>query len=367
MNEENAANTKSNICVIVPVFNAEKTVRRCLLSIFRQSYRDILIVVVDDGSTDRSAKIIAEMAKKDRRLIPIHQRNAGSISARKAGIRYALDHGIPFFCFCDADDRLPSHAIEKMANAILRTDSDLVCGNMKKRWKAIVIPNTFKPDCLKIGAPVLYSKEEIKEKLIISYFGVSNFPVSFWAKMYKTSCIAKFIDDDPVVWFYGEDLSVTLKIMLSVDNLCIIPETVYYYQTGGASGGLMPTMLEDFISLYRFRQEIIEKHSLGKKCSVYMAIEAMNVMKTYLSKCLEFKAELNKDRSRFVAVVAETISLPVFQEASATVLDSGVNNKMAVLVQKRAVDEIAALIDDNNKADRKSIKGKIRRIINKIG
>ncbi len=177
MKEDVAAISKSTVCVIIPVYNAEKTVRKTLKSLFRQSYRDILVVAVDDGSTDRSPEIIAEMAKKDGRLIPIRQSNAGPISARKTGVRFAVDNGIPFVCFCDADDRLPRRGIEKMADTILRTDADLVCGNMKKRWRSIVIPGTFKSECLRIGASVLYSKEEIKEKLITSYFGVSNFPV----------------------------------------------------------------------------------------------------------------------------------------------------------------------------------------------
>ena len=367
MNDKTAANTDSAVCVIVPVYNGEKTIKGCLSSILRQSYRDILVVAVDDGSTDRTPEIIARMAKRDSRLIPIRQSNSGSISARKAGIRYARDHGIPFLCFCDADDRLPRESVEKMVSAMFKTDSDLICGDMKCRWHFISVPNSFKSKCLRIGAPVLYSKEEIKEKLIISYFGVSNFPVSFWAKLYKTSCIARFVDDDPIVWFYGEDLSVTLKIMLTIDSLCIIPDTVYYYQTGGATGKWMPTMFEDFLSLYQYRRTVIEKYNLNPKFSVYLAIEAMNFIKKYFSDCLEYKIDLPGDRSTFLKTIEKIISMPVFSEAAGLVIQSGRDNIIAILVNSGDTDAIAKLIEEKNRADRKSIKGIIRRILNKIG
>ena len=365
MNDKTAADRKSSVCVIVPVYNGEKTIKRCLASILRQSYRDIIVVAVDDGSTDRTPEIIACMAKKDSRLISIRQSNSGSLSARKSGVRFAVDNGVPFVCFCDADDQLPRRGIEKMANSILRTDADLVCGNMKKRWRSIVIPGLFKPECLRIGAPVIYSREDIIEKLIISYFGISNFPVSFAAKLYKTSVIVPFVEEESLVCFYGEDLSVTLKIMLAIDSLCIIPDTVYYYQTGGATGGPLPTMLEDYYNLYRFRLEIIEKNNLKKDCMVYLAIEAMNVLKTYLSKCLEFNNKLRFDPTEFRNTVSKTVALSVFQEASVVVINSGYKNKMAKLVNEYAVEEIARLIFERYEADRQSIKGKVRRLIRK--
>ena len=366
MSGTTSGKTKATVCVIVPVYNAEKTIKKSLKSIFRQSYRGILIVAVDDGSTDRSPEIIAEMAKKDSRLIPVRQSNAGSISARKTGVRYALENGIPFICFCDADDRLPRTSVERMVSAMLKSEADLVCGNIKKRWRSIAIPGTFKPECLRIGAPVIYSKEEIRDKLIVSYFGVSNFPVSFAAKLYRTSAIEFFLNDAPLVRFYGEDLSVTLKIMLTVDRLCIIPDTVYYYQTGGATGRWMPTMLEDFYSLYRYRQVVIESHCLKKDCSDFMAAEAMNFLRTFFSRILEHKKELQKDRQRFLEIIEKTISEPLFRDAATMVTERGWNNRMAPLVNSGSADEIAEWIEKYNNSIRNSIKGRVRGILNKL-
>jgi rhamnosyltransferase len=153
--------TTDKIAVLLAAYNGESYIGEQIDSLLRQSYTEWELYIHDDGSRDRTPEIIARMAKRDSRLIPIRQSNSGSISARKAGIRYARDHGIPFLCFCDADDRLPRKSVEKMVSAMFKTDSDLICGDMKCRWHFISVPNSFKSKCLRIGSPVLYSKGEI--------------------------------------------------------------------------------------------------------------------------------------------------------------------------------------------------------------
>ena len=80
------------LSIVMPVFNGGKSLASAVESLFTQDFTDWELVMVDDGSTDRSPEIIAEMAKKDSRLIPVRQSNAGSISARKTGVRYALEN-----------------------------------------------------------------------------------------------------------------------------------------------------------------------------------------------------------------------------------------------------------------------------------
>lgn len=366
MNVDCKRDSDKTVCVVVPVYNGAKTIRKCLLSILRQSYRDLLIAVVDDGSTDNSFGIISEIAREDPRVIPIHQTNQGAVSARNKGVAFARDKGIPYVCFCDADDKLPRSGIGLLTDAIFRSKSDLVCGNAKKCWKNIIIPSSFKPSVFRINAPVIYNRKDIREKIISSYFGISNFPVSVWAKLYKTSIIGQFADDRPVVRFYGEDLSLTIKIVLAADSLCIIPGTVYYYQMGGATSSFMPSMLDDFLSLYNYRQSIIEKNDLSKDSSAYMAAEAMNFLKTYFSKCLEYCPENRENRALFKETVKKTVSDNTFREAAETVLKRGWNNSMALPVSRGEVDEIVSLTEELVKADRRSIKGKMRRILNKL-
>ena len=153
--------------------------------------------------------------------------------------------------------------------------------------------------------------------------------------------------------------------MLSIDSLCIIPDTVYYYQIGGATGKWMPTMLEDFFSLYRYRRTVIEENNLNSKFSVYLAIEAMNFLKTYFSNLLEYKMDLPDERTLFLEIVEKTISVPLFREAADLVIQCGRENDMAFLVNSGDADKIAKMIEEKIKAEKKSFKAIIRRILKK--
>ena len=99
------------ISIIVPVFNLEKELSRCLDSILAQSYHDIEIIVVDDGSFDGSTNIIRQYAKKDNRIKPIFQENDGVTSARLHGVREASDQWIGFV---DGDDEIESDMYERL-------------------------------------------------------------------------------------------------------------------------------------------------------------------------------------------------------------------------------------------------------------
>ena len=356
----------ARVCVIVPVYNGENTIARCLRSICRQTYGNIVVAAVDDGSTDGTWGIINKVARNDPRVVPIHQNNQGSVSARFRGVSFAKDSEIPYICFCDADDTLPSKSVEMLINAIVESKTDLVCGNMRKKWRCFPLPDSFKADCFKNADLSVYNRVEIRQQLINSFFGVSNFPVSLWAKLYKTSVLTGQINDEPIVRFYGDDLSITLRVVLDTDSLCIIPDTVYNYHIGGATGGYMPTMLEDFIKLYRFRQSVIDKYGLNTDCSDLMAAEAMNYLRTYFSRILEHKKELQKDRQRFLEIIEKTISEPLFRNAATMVTERGWNNRMAPLVNSGSADEIAEWIEKYNNSIRNSIKGRVRGILNKL-
>ena len=101
--------------IIVPVYNAEKTLRRCIDSILAQTYPNFELILVDDGSKDSSATIIDEYAAKDSRIIPIHQPNGGVSSARNAGLDNAYGD---YVVFIDADDYItPPYLHEYQRNS----------------------------------------------------------------------------------------------------------------------------------------------------------------------------------------------------------------------------------------------------------
>lgn len=114
------------VSIIIPMFNAEKTIARCINSILAQSYRNIEIVIVDDGSTDGSKKIVTDYQRKYKNILYYYQENMGVSGARNSGIVYAKGN---LLSFVDSDDMLFPGAIEKMVCSQKKYHSDLVIGN----------------------------------------------------------------------------------------------------------------------------------------------------------------------------------------------------------------------------------------------
>lgn len=116
--------------IIIPVYNVEKYLKKCLRSLQKQTYKNIEIILIDDGSTDGSPQICDKYAADDIRFRVLHKPNGGASSARNAGIDLALESNSDYILFVDADDWLPQKAIELLMKKIYETDADFICGNM---------------------------------------------------------------------------------------------------------------------------------------------------------------------------------------------------------------------------------------------
>lgn len=118
------------ISVVIPIFNVEKCLSKCLNSVVEQTYKNIEIICVDDGSTDASGRICDEFAERDSRIIVIHKNNGGVSSARNAGLRVATGD---FVSFIDSDDWLELDMYETLVNQLRDHNVDLVaCGYYKE-------------------------------------------------------------------------------------------------------------------------------------------------------------------------------------------------------------------------------------------
>ncbi len=114
------------ISIIVPVYNLENYIKRTLDSICNQTYENIEIIVVDDGSNDNSYQIICDYSKKDSRIIPVHQKNGGVTSARLNGVKIATGEWIGFV---DGDDQIDSDMYEKLLKNAIKYDAQIShCG-----------------------------------------------------------------------------------------------------------------------------------------------------------------------------------------------------------------------------------------------
>lgn len=117
------------LSVIIPVFNAEKTIERCINSILKQSFSDYEIVIIDDGSTDSGGKICDLYSTEDKRIRVVHQENSGVSAARNAGISTASGQ---YIMFVDGDDEIESSFFSKYIEAVEKTNCDIIIGGYTK-------------------------------------------------------------------------------------------------------------------------------------------------------------------------------------------------------------------------------------------
>ena len=117
------------ISVIIPVYNVEKYLRRCLDSVINQTFRDLEIICVNDGSTADSLHIFEEYKKQDDRIILLNQENMGQGNARNIGLKIARGE---YIGFVDADDWIDLNFFEKLYEAAKKYDADVACAEIKR-------------------------------------------------------------------------------------------------------------------------------------------------------------------------------------------------------------------------------------------
>ena len=207
------------ISVIVPVYNVEKYLPMCLETISNQTYRNLEIILVDDGSTDSSGQICDDYAVRDSRARVIHQKNRKLWAARNRGLSEA--HGAYVF-FPDADDYFHHDLIRVLYTAINlggKAYPMAACGEKKTSSLEEDVLSNIVPRC------VIYSQEQIFD---IFFSGV-NHSLSLmvtWNKLYRTAFLP-----DPFQQNYlrGQDLDSNLRFYLSVKEIVLVDNIMYYW------------------------------------------------------------------------------------------------------------------------------------------
>ena len=204
------------ISVIVPVYNAENYLRKCIESIINQTYNELEIILVDDGSTDSSPKICDEFAEKDDRIKVIHKVNGGVSSARNAGLDCFKGE---YVTFIDSDDYIESNMFELIAEAIRRKDVDLVFIREKSvnlEGKTIYINGDIPS-----GKILYFGREKAEERIIkMQINGMCD-------KTYKRSLIEniRVLEGKR----HGEDLFFNIQVLERVKTVALVDEILYSY------------------------------------------------------------------------------------------------------------------------------------------
>ncbi len=208
----------SKVSIIVPVYNREKALKRCVDSILNQDHRDIEVILVDDGSRDDSFRIISEYARNDERVIAIHKENGGVSSTRNKALSVASGDYIQFL---DADDWIPFDSTKLMVREMEEKGVEMVIGDF---YRVVDDKVSRKGSIREAG---VLTRNEYADKMMLTpadfYYGV------LWNKLYRKEILDKYhITMDENI-SYCEDVIFNLEYLLHVTNVAVLKAPVYYY------------------------------------------------------------------------------------------------------------------------------------------
>lgn len=208
------------ICVIVPVYNVESFLERCVNSILNQSFSDFTLVLVDDGSTDNSGKMCDKYAIEEERIIVIHKNNGGLSDARNAGIEWAYkESNIKWITFVDSDDWIDSHYLEYLLRANSENNTRIARCGIK------IVYDEQDKNTQVDTALEMYKTEVISSE--IAYFGKDNMPRTYaWGQLYDVNLFRNVRYPYGRLW---EDIAVYHKVLFQVDKISQVDFNGYFY------------------------------------------------------------------------------------------------------------------------------------------
>lgn len=206
------------ISVIVPVYKAEQYIPRCVESLLEQTYTNLQIILVDDGSPDNSPEICDQYALRDSRIQVIHKNNGGASSARNVGLDAAIGS---YICFVDSDDYLPQNSIESLYIAIKRYDCQYAAGVCQ-----IAGRNKYKN---KIGRLQIMDYCSVPEAVLEYITQPGSY--SPYAKIYQADIFRKYSIRYDETLKCSEDALLVRQFLRRCSRICLIPDVVYFYNT----------------------------------------------------------------------------------------------------------------------------------------
>lgn len=278
------------ISIIVPVYNSEKTLHKCINSLIKQTYKNIEILLIDDGSTDKSEAICKEYEKVDKRIRYIRKNNTGVSSTRNLGIEESIGEYIQFV---DSDDYVEINLCEIMIDTLISNSCDLViCGykcideiNNKETcitYKSSVFQNV---NCMQNDFEAIYSDNLI------------NIP---WNKIYRKKYIKNVFDESLSL---GEDLLFNLNYLKHIDGKVIVINEPLYCYVKNNNQSLTCKFREDRIDVGIYlNNEVHEfcKAKFNKYDSSIVNISLAYLVQESIDICLMDKNQTIKKKIKYI-------------------------------------------------------------------
>lgn len=237
---------EDKISIIVPIYKVENYIDKCIISITEQTYKNLEIILVDDGSPDKCPEICEKYAKKDNRIKVIHKKNGGLSDARNAGLKVATGK---YIGFVDSDDYIEKDMYQILYNNLIKTNSDISIVNLKEVKENEIIENNVKDEQNIIEYNKLEALKKLIENKIKSYA---------WNKLYKKEILN---DIEFPIGRKMEDLAVMYKIFEKVNKVVYTDKIEYYYlqRKNSILGNISESLVKDLQYFVKERYDYIEK------------------------------------------------------------------------------------------------------------
>lgn len=235
------------VSIIVPIYKVEDYLNRCVESLVIQTYTNIEIILVDDGSPDTCPLLCDEWKTKDERIKVIHKENGGLSDARNAGIRAAEGE---YILFVDSDDWVSTDYVKDLYQAICNSNADICeCDIIRTTEKSVLYHDTRE------SVPVCYEIEEALKLLIEDRI----FHQYVWNKIYKTDCVKNIFFEKGKI---NEDEFWTYQVFGKANKVSKIQKKLYYYfqRDNSIMGTEYNQKRLDVLEAKNRRQQYIEKN-----------------------------------------------------------------------------------------------------------
>jgi len=245
------------VSIIIPVYNAEQYLEQCIDSMLHQTYPNVDIVLVNDGSKDNSPKMCDEYAKKVSRVQVVHKANGGLVSVWMAGVEASKGD---YLVFVDSDDWVDLNMIEELVKYTSENKHEIICSNyiIEKKNKSIYVKQSMEPG--------IYERKDIVEKIHPHIMGLENRRIhcSRCMKLFSKALIAENMKYTKKEITMGEDMNITFPAILDADRIVIV-EAGYYYHYRLVESSMIhkynPKLYDNNKFLYKTLRGIVESKS----------------------------------------------------------------------------------------------------------
>jgi len=271
-------NDNALISVIIPVYNVEKYLSRCIDSVINQTYKNLEIILIDDGSMDDSGKICDEYALKDNRIKVIHKQNGGVSSARNVGLDIAKGE---YIGFVDSDDYIENDMYEILYELLVRNQTDISCCN-----KYVFRVNKF------------IDSENFPTEKILSFNEVLDNPKHdfyIWNKLFSRNVIGNIRFNEQLT--LGEDLLFTYQVLQKIRNIAFYKEAKYYYCDNSNSITRIRVFKKEYINQILFYEKLLNYCKKNKLKTGYKKYKNLQIywIITFLSWIAQENPIKNKE------------------------------------------------------------------------